>query len=154
MFKKIISAAVVALAMTFASSSAQAAPQFLTPDVNFASHGDALFFNDSHNYSVSINTAVGDSMVIDNGTGFTPLSNATLGVSLEGGLGGFGLTIGSTDFVTGSLVSTTVNNNILGGKDIFAVFKITTSSVSGFVVGQLAGFDVLSFNMHIQVSDH
>jgi len=153
MFRRIFSAATLAFAVMLASAShAQAAPLFLTPDVNYASHGDALFFKNAGNWSMTLNTALGDQMSIDRGSGFTSLPNATLNVNVAGGeLGAMAMTIGSGElltFVNGTLLSETVHNNIVGGKDIFAVFRITESTVSGFNVGGLAGLDVFAYNGH------
>lgn len=152
MLSKIFSAAALALVVTLSSATtASAAPIFLTPDVNFASTGDALFISSPSNYSMTIQTAVGDSMVMDTGTGFTWISNGSLSVSVSGGTGAFALTIGSGDsvnFVTGTLLTNSVVENIVGGHDIFATFRITESNLTGFIVGQLAGFDVLSYNCH------
>ena len=128
MFSKMLSAATLALVVTLSSATAKAEPLFLLPDVNFASTGDALFIVDNDTYSLTIQTSVGDSMVIDNGTGFSFISNGSINVSVDGGAGAIAMTIGtgdSTSFVTGTLLTDTVTGNILGGHDIFAVFTVT-----------------------------
>ncbi len=152
MFSKMLSAATLALVVTLSSATtAKAEPLFLLPDINFASTGDALFILDSNNYSVTIQTALGDSMVIDHGSGFTLIPNGSLNVSVTGGAGAIALTIGSGDslqFLTGVLETDTVADNIVGGHDIFAVFRVTESNMSDFRVGSLLGFDVFSYNCH------
>ncbi|MEZ0229100.1 MAG: PEP-CTERM sorting domain-containing protein [Planctomycetota bacterium] len=151
MFSKMLSAATLALVVTLSSATAKAEPLFLLPDVNFASTGDALFIVDNDTYSLTIQTSVGDSMVIDNGTGFSFISNGSINVSVDGGAGAIAMTIGtgdSTSFVTGTLLTDTVTGNILGGHDIFAVFTVTESNMADFAVGSLLGFDVLSYNCH------
>jgi hypothetical protein len=148
MFSKLLSAAALALVVTVSSATtASAAPLFLDPNVNYVSHGDALFIQDASNYSLTINNF----MSIDDGTGFVAVGTGTLNVSVVDGLGSFALTMGSGDslqFATGTLVSDSMIDNIVGGHDIFAIFEITESTVEGFVVGQLAGFDAFSWNCH------
>ena len=151
MFRKLITTAAIALVLTLGTvTRAHAAPVFLLPDVNFASHGDALFVTSPVNYIVTINTAVGDQMSIDRGEGFTPLSNSnlTLGVNTE--TGALVLNLGGTspETMVASLLTTRMVENALipNAVDVFATWRVSNSSIPGFNVGQLIGFDALGFN--------
>jgi hypothetical protein len=162
MFRKILTTATVAVALTLGTTSrAQAGPVFLLPDVNFASALEgpgALFVTSPHNYIVTINTAVGDQMSIDRGEGFLPLknSNVTLGVNTVTGalvlnLGGTLLpSTGNTGTMVASLLTTKLaeNTTMPNAVDIFATWRVTNSTIPGFHVGELIGFDALGFNGH------
>ena len=157
MFRKLITTAAIALVLTLGTvTRAHAAPVFLLPDVNFASHGDALFVTAPSNYIVTINTALGDSMVIDRGEGFTTLSNSNLTLGVNTATGALVLNLGgstppsteNTGTMVASLLSTRFTENTLipNAVDLFATWRVTNSSIPGFNVGQLIGFDALGFN--------
>jgi hypothetical protein len=152
MFSKLLTAATVAVALTFAAQSqAHAAPVFLTPDVNYVSHGDSLFVTNPNHYSLSVNTAAGDFMSIDNGSGFSAISNGVIVASVTGPkTGSLALNIGGElgGSMDATLLTTHMVNNVVGGKDVLATFRVTDSTIAGFSVGQLIGLDILAFNGH------
>ena len=151
MFRKLFAAAALALVVTVSSATtAHAAPIFLKPDINYASLGDdALQFTDKLNYSLSISTSVGDSMIINDGTAFSTISDGSILVNVSGGTGSLLLSTGTGDatkLVSGTLLSTSSSKGLFGGDthNVFAVFRITESNMDGFKVGQLAGITIFS----------
>lgn len=148
MFSKIFTAATLALVVCFGSTQkAQAAPIFLLPDVNFVTHGDGLVVVSPSNYTVNVNTALGDMISQDSGTGFSALSNTTISAQINGEVGALVLNMGGElgQSMSATLISSHMTNTALG-KDVFDVFRVTSSSWMGFKVGALVGLDMLAYN--------
>jgi hypothetical protein len=145
---------VVVLGLSAAGMSrAQAAPVFGLPDWNFVTHGQSLTFagssSDPSGFRLSVTPIQGDLISIDTGTGFRAGTTSLL-VSVIGGEGSLQFFAGTSGF-TGTLLSFQAQSS-LAGTDIFATFRITSSSVPfpTVQVGATLGLDVLAFNLTTQ----
>ncbi len=142
---RILAVAAVALGFAFTTSTAQASPQLLTPDLNFVTHGNTFCITQDNAagaaFTLNVDTTKGDFMSIDHGQGFSSISG-TLQVmsdcSLKINLGELSL---SATAVSGSL------DNSLVGKQLFEIYKVTASSIPGFVVGSKIALDGLVYNI-------
>jgi hypothetical protein len=142
---KILSIAVTAIGLgLLGTGQAQAAPQFLLPNINFVTDDTSGFtFSPPHgkvtSFSLSIDTSKGASIVIDDGTGFTTVTG-----TLSASTGGLGLnsSIGNMEAV----LQTIHVQGSQAGNDLLAFFKVTSSSVKGVGVGATVAIDGLQFN--------
>jgi hypothetical protein len=147
--KRILAIAAAAIGLAMVGNQAQAAPIFLLPDTNFASHGDAFSWTTDSSgkltsFNLGIDTSKGDVMSIDFGSGFQS-TTGTISATSEGSTGSIALNTGSGS-VTGNLLSTSFGNAAVG-KDLFSLFTVTSSSLAGVHVGGLLGLDGLVFNI-------
>jgi hypothetical protein len=145
---KTLAIAFTAIVGFLGTNKAQAAPKFLLPDTNFVSHGNGITLSTLSSgklsgFQLSIDTTKGDSMAIDFGTGFGS-ATGTLSATDEGGVGALSFTSGENT-VSATLLSAAVGNSLVG-KDLFALYRVTSSTMSGVHVGALLGVDGLIFN--------
>lgn len=140
--------------------SAQAAPVFLLPDINFAAvengrpvtalNGPCPTSFAGTGFGMSINGGGGDMISMDSGTGFKPLSGFVVDLFSEKP----GLTelFYGPNFQANGGVSTDFRFvPTLVGVDGFGVFRITSNSTGPFKVGELVGVDLHVFNLHSEV---
>jgi hypothetical protein len=129
-------------------SSAQAAPIFLLPDVNFNTAGKTAQLGGpiSHptGFNLTVDSSVGDAMMVNYGSGFSALSGS-IGCTILGNEGSVSFTSGEFT-MTGTLQSWYTQTSILG-KDVLAIFKVTESNVEGFRVGSLCALDGFVYNI-------
>jgi hypothetical protein len=139
---RIFAAAAVVLGLALTTNTAQAAPVLLLPDVNFVTHGnDFVITGDSTIFELHVDTATGDFMTIDRGDGFSAISG-----TLEAhGDCDLILTIGDLQ-MHANVESVTLVNGLVG-KDLFAVYKIDSSTIPGYEVGMTIVLDGLVFNI-------
>lgn len=142
MHKKLIGA-VLGLVLTFAvSSQAQAAPRFLLPDFDFASHDKGLI-SDGCSYFMNIDTSVGDNLVVDKGCGYSSICGSIQALDLNGC--GWINVATSEGCVQGTLL-TSCETGAPWGHDIFATFCVDQSSVCGIDCGTKLGLTLMAYN--------
>jgi hypothetical protein len=144
---KTLAIACMAIVGFLGTNKAQAAPQFLLPDTNFVSHGDGITVSlpGGHfsGFSLSIDTSKGDALAIDFGSGFNP-ATGTLSATDESGTGALSFSSGE-NMVSATLTQAQFGNSV-AGNDIFALYKVTSSTMSGVHVGEQVAVDGLIFN--------
>lgn len=138
---RIIAAAAVALALAFTTSTAQAAPVLLTPDTNFVTHGNTFVITGANDFNLSVDTTKGDFMAVDFGNGF----NAATGTLTAMGSCDLSLSLGEQS-VHATNVSVRLTDSMVG-KDLFALYRVDASTISGYKVGSLVALDGLVFNI-------
>ncbi len=140
---RIFAAAAVVLGLALTTNTAQAAPVFLLPDVNFVTHGnDFVMTGDSTIFTLNVDTSTGDFMTIDRGEGFSPIT----GTLLATGNSELLLSFGGDQTVHATVEMVTLTDSVVG-KSVFALYRIDASSVEGFIVGQQLGLDGLIYNI-------
>jgi hypothetical protein len=138
---RIFAAAAVALGLTFAANTAHAAPVLLTPDVNFVTHGPTFTITGKNDFNLSVDTSKGDFMAIDRGTGFSPITGTLTA------MGSCDLVLTTGEFrMTAVDVSVKLTNSMVG-KDLFAIYRVSSSTIPGFKAGSLIALDGLVYNI-------
>lgn len=141
---RIFAAAAVVLGVALTTNTAQAAPIFLKPDVNFVTTGNTFVLGETPSaFTLTVNTGVGDFMTIDRGTGFSAIGGSILANSSA-----LTLTIGELQ-MTAHAESVQLVNSLVG-KDLFALYRVDSSTIDGFFAGQQIGLDGLVYNINAQ----
>jgi hypothetical protein len=151
MFRKTIVGAALALAVSLGTATkAQAAPVVLTPDYNFATAGNGLHLTNSTHYSINIASSAGDQLSVQSKAGgaFSPVTNGLISASVNGTTGSLLVNVGGETghSMMASLLTSTITPSGFNGLDIFSTWRVTSSTLTGFFVGQLVGMDAFAFN--------
>jgi hypothetical protein len=152
MFRKTFVGAALALVVSLGTATqAHAAPVVLTPDYNFVTAGNGFSMTDSTHYTLNVATASGDQLSVQSimGGAFTPVSNGLIQEAVNGTTGSLILNNGGETGGTmqASLINSQITPSGFSGLDIFSEWRVTSSNLTGFFVGQLVGTDAFAFNL-------